>query len=153
MVEHVGDNQIDVYARQLHDLLVPGGRLLNHGIAQLEHVEDNSAGPFSERYVFPDGDPLHLSRVQLAMERAKLQTIHVEGFFDDYAKTLAEWTAQFDARYDEAVRLVGSERARVWRVYLRAARHGFETGYEAVYQVLCRRPGTGAPVTPPPLGG
>jgi cyclopropane-fatty-acyl-phospholipid synthase len=141
MVEHVGANQIDVYAQQMHDLLVPGGRLLNHGIAQLEHGDDNFAGPFSERYVFPDGDPLHLSRIQLAMERAHLETTHIEGFFDDYAKTLAEWTARFDARYDEAVRLVGSERARVWRVYLRAARHGFETGFEGVYQVLGRRPG------------
>jgi cyclopropane-fatty-acyl-phospholipid synthase len=75
------------------------------------------------------------------MERAHLHTTHIEGLFDDYAKTLAEWTARFDARYDEAVRLVGSERARVWRVYLRAARHGFETGFEGVYQVLGRRPG------------
>ncbi len=140
MVEHVGDNQIDVYAKQLHDLLRPGGRLLNHGIAQLSHSDDNDAGPFSERYVFPDGEPLQLARVQLAMERAGLYTDAIEGFFDDYAKTLAEWTARFDANYDEAIRVVGAERARVWRVYLRAARHGFETGFEAVYQVLCHRP-------------
>jgi cyclopropane-fatty-acyl-phospholipid synthase len=31
MVEHVGSNQIDLYARQLAGLLPPGGRLLNHG--------------------------------------------------------------------------------------------------------------------------
>jgi cyclopropane-fatty-acyl-phospholipid synthase len=140
MVEHVGENQIDVYMRQLRDLLRPGGRLLNHGIAQLAHGEDNEAGPFSERYVFPDGDPLHLSRIQLAVERASLHTEHIEGFFSDYATTLQHWTDNFDARYDEAIALVGPQRARVWRVYLRAARHGFETGFEAVYQVLCRRP-------------
>jgi cyclopropane-fatty-acyl-phospholipid synthase len=141
MVEHVGENQIDTYAKQLHDLLRPGGKLLNHGIAQLAYGDDNEAGPFSERYVFPDGDPLHLARIQLAMERAGLFTEHVEGFFSDYATTIEHWTQRFDARYDEAVRLVGAERARVWRVYLRAARHGFETGFEAVYQVLCHRPG------------
>jgi cyclopropane-fatty-acyl-phospholipid synthase len=140
MTEHVGANQIDVYAKQLHDLLRPGGVLLNHAIAQLEHGDDNEAGPFSERYVFPDGDPLHLSRIQLAIERSGLDTVAVEGFFDDYAKTLEQWTARFEANYGEAIRLVGEERARVWRVYLRAARHGFETGFEAVYQVLCRRP-------------
>jgi cyclopropane-fatty-acyl-phospholipid synthase len=140
MAEHVGANQIDVYAKQLHDLLAPGGVLLNHAIAQLEHGDDSDAGPFSERYVFPDGFPLPLSRIQLAVERSGLQTVAVEGFFDDYAKTLAQWTARFDANYDEAIRIVGEERARVWRVYLRAARHGFENGFEAVYQVLCRRP-------------
>jgi len=69
MVEHVGANQIDLYARQLAGLLGPGGRLLNHGIARLRHGEAE-AGPFSERYVFPDAAPLHVSRVTLALERA-----------------------------------------------------------------------------------
>src|SRR3984957_14872757 len=31
MVEHVGESQIDLYARTLARLLRPGGRLLNHG--------------------------------------------------------------------------------------------------------------------------
>ena len=39
MVEHVGEEQIDVYARQLAALLEPGGRLLNHGIARLRHTD------------------------------------------------------------------------------------------------------------------
>ena len=56
MVEHVGAAQIDVYARTLAGLLEPGGRLLNHGIARLRHT-DAEAGPFSERYVFPDAGP------------------------------------------------------------------------------------------------
>ena len=68
MVEHVGANRIDEYARTLARLLRPGGRLLNHGIARLRHG-DPEAGPFSERYVFPDAAPLHLSRIQLAIER------------------------------------------------------------------------------------
>ena len=142
MVEHVGEAQIDVYAAQLARQLKPGGRLLNHGIAQLAHGGDVAFDEdgFSERYVFPDGDPLHLSRIQLALERAGLVTEHVEGFAQDYAETLKHWTANFDARYDEAVRLAGAQRARVWRVYLRAARRGFELGHEAVYQVRSRKP-------------
>jgi len=140
MVEHVGDNQIDVYARQLFDLLRPGGRLLNHGIAQLQHDVDNEAGPFSERYVFPDGDPLHFSRIQLALERAGFVTEHVEGLAADYAQTLTHWIERLDERFDEAVRIAGPERARVWRVYLRAARRGFQIGFESIYQVRCRRP-------------
>jgi cyclopropane-fatty-acyl-phospholipid synthase len=140
MAEHVGENQIDVYAEQLHRLLRPGGRLLNHAIAQLQHGVDNEAGPISERYVFPDGDPLHLSRIQLALERAGFVTTHVEGFADDYAETLRHWIRNYDARFDEAVALAGPERARIWRVYLRAARMGFETGFESIYQVVAHRP-------------
>ena len=79
MVEHVGAERIDLYAERLASLLPSGGRLLNHGIARLRH-SDPDAGPFSERYVFPDADPLHLSRVLLALERAGFATEHVEGF-------------------------------------------------------------------------
>jgi len=45
-------------------------------------------GSLLHRYVFPDGEPLPLSRVQLAIERAGFETIHVEGFRGDYATTL-----------------------------------------------------------------
>jgi cyclopropane-fatty-acyl-phospholipid synthase len=138
MVEHVGREQIDIYAQRLAELLPPGGRLLNHGIARLRHT-DPEAGPFSERYVFPDADPLNLSRVQLALERSGLVTAHVESFAEDYAQTLRHWARRLDDNLDEAVRLAGEERVRVWRVYLRAARNGFETGFTSIYQVLARR--------------
>ena len=36
---------------------------------------------------------------------------------------------------DEALRLAGPQRVRVWRLYLRAARRGFERGFISVYQV------------------
>jgi len=137
MVEHVGEEQIDVYAERLASLLGPGGRLLNHGIARLRHT-DPPAGPFSERYVFPDADPLQLSRVLLALERAGFVTEHVEAFADDYAETLRHWARGLDERLEEAVRLAGAERARVWRLYLRAARRGFEIGFTSIYQAHCR---------------
>ena len=140
MVEHVGAANIDTYAQTLAGLLGPGGRLLNHGIARLRHGEAE-AGPFSERYVFPDAAPLHLSRVAFALERAGFETEHVEGFRLDYARTLREWTRRLESDHAEAVRLAGPERMRVWQVYLRAARRGFETGFSSVYQVRAvRRP-------------
>ncbi len=140
MVEHVGAERIDVYATRLGALLRPGGKLLNHGIAKLKDFDDPDEGPFSERFVFPDGVPLPLSRIELALERAGLVTTHVEGLADDYAQTLRHWIERFDSRYDEAVRLAGVERARIWGLYLRAARLGFQTGWASIYQVLAERP-------------
>jgi cyclopropane-fatty-acyl-phospholipid synthase len=134
MVEHVGEEQIDVYARQLAGLLKPDGQLLNHGITRLRHT-DPAAGAFSERYVFPDADPLHLSRVLLALERAGFVTEHVEGFASDYAETLRHWAQRLDDNIDQATRLAGAERIRVWRLYLRAARNGFLSGFTGIYQV------------------
>jgi cyclopropane-fatty-acyl-phospholipid synthase len=139
MVEHVGEEQIDAYARRLHRLLEPGGRLLNHGIAKLKDFDAPDEGAFSERFVFPDGVPLPLSRVLQALERAEFTPTHVEGLQDDYAKTIGYWIDSFDGHWDDAVRLGGIERARVWRLYLRAARQGFETGWASVYQVLAHR--------------
>lgn len=142
MVEHVGEAQIDAYAAQLARVLKPGGRLLNHGITRLRHGEAD-AGPFSERYVFPDGEPLQLSRNLLALERAGFVTQHVEGFAADYAETLKHWYERLDAALPEATRLAGEERVRVWRLYLRAARNGFTSGFTGIYQVRAQLPGEG----------
>ncbi len=140
MSEHVGEAQIDVYARTLFSLLRPGGKLLNHAIAALDPDATPLDDLFSTRYVFPDGEPLPLSRVQLALERAGFWTGHVEGFREDYAETLRHWARRLDEHLEEAERLAGVERTRVWRLYLRSAGHGFEAGDLGVYQVRARRP-------------
>jgi cyclopropane-fatty-acyl-phospholipid synthase len=141
MAEHVGDKQIDVYSKTLFDLLKPNGVLLNHAIAALDPGAAPLEDLFSTRYVFPDGEPLPLSRIQLSLERAGFRTQHVEGFREDYAETLRHWARRLDEHIDEAEALAGVERTRVWRLYLRAAGHGFTVGLTAVYQVLARRPG------------
>ena len=149
MVEHVGEVQIDVYAARLAELLKPGGRLLNHGITRQRHT-DPEAGDFSERYVFPDAEPLHLSRILLALERAGFATQHVEGFGADYAETLRHWARAIStSTLDEATRLAGEERIRVWRLYLRAARNGFLSGFTGIYQVRAALPGGPAPAEAP----
>jgi cyclopropane-fatty-acyl-phospholipid synthase len=139
MVEHVGSGNIDLYAQTLASLLNPGGRLLNHGIARLRHT-DPEAGDFSERYVFPDAAPLHLSRNLLALERAGFIVHHIEDFRPDYAETLRHWAQNLDDNLAEATRLAGEERVRVWRLYLRMARNGFESRFLNIYQARCSKP-------------
>jgi cyclopropane-fatty-acyl-phospholipid synthase len=138
MVEHVGAQRIDQYAARLASLLRPGGRLLNHGVAHL-HQSVKKPGIFTDRYVFPDSNPLHLSRILLALEKAGFVTEHVEEFGQDYAETLRHWAKRLDEHRDEAVRIAGEERVRVWRLFLRGARSAFQTGYDSIYQVQCRR--------------
>ena len=107
MVEHVGAAQIDRYAATLGELVRPGGTILNHGIAVTDPTDDPLDDAISMRYVFPDGEPLPYSRVQLAFERAGLHVEHVEGFQSDYAETLRRWHERLDERLPEAERLAG----------------------------------------------
>ena len=137
MVEHVGESQIDLYAQKLANLLGADGRVLNHGIAHLPQGLGYH-GDFTQRYVFPDGDPLHLSRVQLALERAGFVTEHVEGFAQDYYDTLTEWIKRLDENLARAEQIAGPERLRVWRLYLRSARNIFKTQFVSIYQTLAR---------------
>jgi cyclopropane-fatty-acyl-phospholipid synthase len=142
MVEHVGESRIDEYAARIMGLLAPDGRVLNHGIVAVPAQRHGAhiGGDFSNRYVFPDGELLNLSRMLAAFERAGFETLNVENLHTDYAETLRHWTERLESRLDEAERLAGTERLRVWRLYLRAARNSFETGRNAVYQLLCSRP-------------
>ena len=74
-----------------------------------------------------------------AFQRARLEPLSVSAHREDYHRTLTEWIANLDGRLDEAIRLAGEQRVRVWRLYLRAARRGFATGFTSIYQVLLRR--------------
>ena len=153
MVEHVGVAQIDEYARVIARVLKPDGAVLNHGIVRVPAQKGgfHRGGAFSQRYVFPDGELLNLSRMLVAFERAGFETLHVEDLHTDYAETLRHWITRFDERLEAAERLAGPERVRVWRLYLRAARNSFEVGDNAVYQMLCSRPLT-EPAASAPTG-
>src|ERR1019366_1931805 len=98
------------------------------------------AGSFSERYVFPDAAPLHVSRVIRALEGAGIEPLHVEGLREDYTETLSHWIERLDANRAQAEALAGPERVRVWRLDLRAARNGFRTGFTSIFQILGTRP-------------
>ena len=142
MVEHVGSANIDSYARRLARRCGPGGRLLNHGIARLRHA-DPEAGPFSERFVFPDAAPLHLSRIQAALERRGLRDRARRGL--PRATTRSRCVTGSSGWRAGSTRRSGSpaRSACASGVYLRAARRGFEQQFMSVYQVLaagCREP-------------
>ncbi len=151
MVEHVGEQRIDEYAAGIARVLAPGGRVLNHGITWVPPAKGavHIGGEFSNRYVFPDGELLNLSRMLLAFERAGFEMLNVEDLHTDYAETLRHWTTRLEDRLEDAERLGGAERTRVWRLYLRAARNGFEIANNSVYQLLCSRPLTEGPSAEP----
>ena len=140
MFEHVGLARLDEYFQRLFSLLRPGGRLLNHGIAKRPGSRAAFAHRgFIDRYVFPDGELHEVGSVVTRVQRAGFEARNVEGLREHYAQTLRHWVANLEAHWDEAVRLVGSGRARVWRLYMAASACNFEAGRTQIHQVLAVR--------------
>ncbi|WP_072687064.1 SAM-dependent methyltransferase [Rhodococcus marinonascens] len=142
MSEHVGDAALGLYATKLESLLQPQGRLLNHAIAAVGARRDDDAQPgLIENYIFPDGEVLPLSRTLDAFERAGLEVRDTEALREHYALTLRAWVGRLRDSWDDAVQLVGAERARTWLLYLAASALGFEErGRLTIHQVLAVRP-------------
>jgi cyclopropane-fatty-acyl-phospholipid synthase len=135
MYEHVGRSQLDTYVDAVRRLLRPGGLFLNHGITRLHAVP--SRGPtFIGRYVFPDGELHPVNDIIGALEAGGFEIRDVESLREHYALTLRRWVANLAAGRDEAVAEVGSERERVWRLYMLGSAQGFEGGEISVYQTL-----------------
>lgn len=145
MSEHVGRDQIGHYVARLHDLLSPGGRLLNHAISWNAGPTSPDPDSFIPRYVFPDGEMLGLAEMIGALESGGLEVLDVEALRRHYALTLRAWVRRIEEHWDEAVRSTSLGRARVWRLYMAASALGFETGLTGVNQVLAQRPGGTAP--------
>ncbi len=141
MAEHVGADGMPAYVAALRDLLRPGGRLLNHAIAQNAGDPRSRRGTFINRFVFPDGELLRLGDTVTALEAGGLEVLDVEALRRHYALTLRAWLERLDKHWDAAVAASDEGRARVWRLYMAASALAFETGRLGVDQVLARRPG------------
>lgn len=145
MSEHVGREQTPGYAAALFGLLRPGGRLLNHAISWNAGPTKPDPNSFIPRYVFPDGEMISLGEMVSALEAAGFEILDVEALRRHYALTLRAWVHRLEANWDQAAKLSGLGRARVWRLYMAASALGFEGGLTGVNQVLVQRPGGDEP--------
>ncbi|EPH39395.1 cyclopropane-fatty-acyl-phospholipid synthase family protein [Streptomyces aurantiacus] len=146
MAEHVGAERYREYATDLHALLKPGGRLLNHQIARRPQSDESaySVDEFIDAYVFPDGELAPLGSTVDLLERAGFEVRDVESIREHYALTLRRWVANLEANWPQGVRLTSPGRARIWRLYMAASALAFERNRIGVNQVLAvKTPETG----------
>ena len=130
------------YFGRLHALLRPGGRLLNHGICRPRGSRGLSRTSFTDRYVFPDGELHEVGIVAQAMQGRGFEVRDTQSLREHYALTLRHWVRNLEDDWDEAVRLAGGGRARVWRLYMAGSAENFAHGKTTVHQVLAVRPRT-----------
>ena len=163
MFEHVGRKRMEEYLRDLHGLLAPEGRLLNHAISrpgypqpdtvigrsrQLYRRLANAVGSdhtskvqsaLIERYVFPDGELHEVGVLVSMMQETGFEVRHVESLREHYDLTLQHWVRNLEANWDAAVAEVGEGRARVWLLYMAASAVNFRLGGVQIEQVLATR--------------
>lgn len=143
MFEHVGRAMLPRYFDKVHDLLRPGGLLLNHGITAggTRNTQLGAGiGEFVDRYIFPGGELLHVSQVLHTMAEQGLEGVDTENLRPHYARTLWSWSDALEAQLDKARQLVGDKVVRAYRLYLAGSAMCFERGWLALHQLLATRP-------------
>ncbi|MFI1111447.1 class I SAM-dependent methyltransferase [Streptomyces physcomitrii] len=145
MAEHVGAARYLEYARTLHGLLAPGGRLLNHQIARPPQRDEGAyeVDAFIDAYVFPGGELAPVGTTAGLLEEAGFEVRDLESLREHYALTLRGWVANLEREWRWAGVLTTPGRARVWRLYMAASALAFETGQLGVNQVLAVRAADG----------
>ena len=125
MVEHVGEAQIDEYARQIAECWsrAAGCSTTASSWSRPRSAAPTSAASSRTATCSPTASCSTCRACCCAFERAGFEALNVENLHTDYAETLRHWTTRFEEHLDEAERLAGPERMRVWRLYLRAARN------------------------------
>ncbi len=152
MFEQVGHAQLPHYFATAYRLTRPGGLFLHQGIASPASTALASRqhwlrariwkpGAFFQRYLFPDAEVLPTREAIWQAELAGFETRDVESLREHYTLTLRHWKRNLEARYREAVQLVGEPTYRVWRLYLAASARGFATGKLTLTQTLFSKPG------------
>ncbi|MGH8462394.1 MAG: class I SAM-dependent methyltransferase [Stenotrophobium sp.] len=143
MFEHVGRKNLPVYFRKIYRLLEPGGLVLNHGIStsfMKDKKLSSGFGSFIDRYVFPDGELVHVAEAMHELSDCGLEARDVECLRPHYAKTLWNWVERLDKNARVARQYVGEKSYRVWRIYMAASAYAFERGWISLYQIMAGRP-------------
>jgi cyclopropane-fatty-acyl-phospholipid synthase len=150
MVEHVGESALPEYFRCAFQVLKPGGAFLNHGIGRAGNRPKPAERTFTDVYVFPDGELTPISTTLRCAEEAGFEVRDVENLREHYHLTLCHWLRRMEDSMQQATRLVGELKARIWRLYLAGSAHYFQSGKLDLYQSLlvkCANGRSGMPLT------
>ena len=146
MIEAVGAHYWPTFFRVLDRVLAPGGSVGLQAIV-LEHermVATRDQYTWVHKYIFPGGALPSIRAIDDTIrEHTALRITDCEAFGPDYAKTLGEWRARFDARA-AAVDAMGFDATfrRMWDFYLAYSQAGFATRYLDVVQLRLDRNGS-----------
>ena len=132
----------------MHRLVREHGRVL---IQQMSRgARAPGGGAFIESYIAPDMHMRPVGDTVAMIEAAGLEVRDVHAMREHYVRTVEAWYDMFERRWDDVVRMVGVEVARVWRLYLVGGGLTFREGRMGVDQILAVKPGAAGRSGMPP---
>jgi cyclopropane-fatty-acyl-phospholipid synthase len=143
MFEHVGEAQLPEYFHQVWRLLRAGGAFLNSGISSSVAYSQRRGPSFIDKYVFPDGELVPISKSLSVAEATGLEVRDVESLREHYALTLRQWVRRLEACSEKAREITDETTYRIWRLYMAGSEHWFRTGALNLYQMLLVKPRNG----------
>jgi len=144
MIEAVGADHLETFARVCSDRLKPDGRMLLQAIVIDDRVYDQAVKSvdFIKKYIFPGSFIPSLHVIQEAMKtRTDLRLLHVEDIGDHYARTLSDWHDRFVGASDK-IQAMGFDESfvRRWRFYFKYCEGGFTERRIGVQQIVASKP-------------
>ena len=133
MLEHVGRGSYKTLGALIKRVLKPDGFGLIHSIGRsFPHIPD----AWISKYIFPGGHIPSLGEAMAVFEPHKFSVLDVENLRLHYARTCAEWLANFEVAADQVADMYDEDFVRMWRLYLAGASAGFESGTLQLFQIV-----------------
>jgi len=133
MLEHVGRANYRVLGELIKRCLKPEGLALIHTIGR---SEPKPMDAWIRKYIFPGGHVPSLGEMSEVFEPHRFTVLDIENLRLHYARTCADWLANFEAVAGKVSEMYGEEFTRMWRLYLAGSSAGFQSGTLQLYQVV-----------------
>lgn len=155
MIEHVGLDQLEVFARKVARLLKPGGRAVLHTMIVGDTVDLPSGehlSAFATRYIMPVGYVPRADDLARAIFRCgDLRVVHQERFGPHYGATMRRWRRNVLEHADAIAAEHSAEHVRAYDYLWAVAAACFtSTAFDLLQLVVDKGPiGNAAPVYDP----
>ncbi|MHB8130313.1 MAG: class I SAM-dependent methyltransferase [Mobilitalea sp.] len=132
MIEHVGKEYLLEYFKTVNKLLNNGGLSLLHCITSLK----GGTNRWIEKYIFPGGYVPSVSELISNISDESFHLIDLESLRRHYARTLENWTENFENSTPSISKMKDETFIRMWSLYLNACIASFSAGNIDIHQFV-----------------
>jgi cyclopropane-fatty-acyl-phospholipid synthase len=142
MFEHVGEKNYREYMNVAYRCLKKDGLFLLHTIGASESGDtSDSADPWLEKYIFPNGYVPTLSEIASAANNLFI-TEDFHNFGANYDPTLMAWYVNFNKNWNKLNKKYDDRFHRMWNYYLLCCAGSFRARHAQLWQIVFSKHGT-----------